>query len=121
MSFKENLRSEISYQDIKIKKLAESINVSYSTFLKYVNSTSSIPNCEVAVKIAKRLNVSVEYLVTGSDTELKMMRKKRIEKEFTEIRPVVEQLLELSPPTFLMIKKIINDFYKIEIQLKRVK
>lgn len=66
MSFKENLKDELIYQDIKAIELAHDIKIPYSTLMSYLNKQKCLPNVEIGVKIAKRLNVSVEYLVFGT-------------------------------------------------------
>lgn len=68
MSFKDNLREEISFQGLQIKEIANKTGISNSTFLSYVDARGSLPNVEIAVKIAQALGVSVEYLVTGNET-----------------------------------------------------
>lgn len=67
MSFRENLRDEISYKGLQIKELAAMVGISYGSFLSYVDARAVIPNAQIAVKIAKALDVSVEYLVTGKE------------------------------------------------------
>lgn len=67
MSSAENLRNELIYNDIKIKELAFRTQIPYTTLLSYMNDKKSLPNVEAGVRIAKVLNVSVEYLVTGRD------------------------------------------------------
>ena len=118
MSFKNNLRNELSYQDMKVKKLAMLTHIPYTTLLSYVNYSNTLPNCEIAVKIASKLNVSVEYLVTGNDKELNRIRNKKIENMFGELTPVINEMVQLSPASFDMIKKLIHDLLKIEIKLK---
>lgn len=63
--FKQTLRSEMEFQNIKVKELAAKTGISPRTLEGYLGSRSSIPPADVAVKIASTLNVSVEYLVTG--------------------------------------------------------
>lgn len=65
MGFKERLREEIEYRGILIKELSAAVGISNSTFLSYIDARGVLPNVETAVKIARALNVSVEYLVTG--------------------------------------------------------
>ena len=67
MSFKENLKTELKYQDILVKELAAMVGMSKKTLDNYLNSRRYIPSAEAAVKIAKALGVSVEYLVTGEE------------------------------------------------------
>lgn len=68
MGFRENVRDEISYQGLQIKEVAAVVGISYGSFLSYVDARAVLPNVEVAVKIARALGVSVEYLVTGKDS-----------------------------------------------------
>ena len=65
MSFKENLRDEMEFQDVKTKELSEKTGLSVNTIRNYINGHNALPNVEAAVKIAQALDVSVEYLVTG--------------------------------------------------------
>ena len=65
MGFKENLKDEISYQGLMIKEVEAKAGLSTGTMSNYLKENSSIPSADIAVKIAKALNVSVEYLVQG--------------------------------------------------------
>lgn len=67
MGFKENLREEISYQGLMVKELAAKAGLQPSSISNYLRENSSIPSADIAVKIANALNVSVEYLVTGTE------------------------------------------------------
>jgi len=68
MGFKENLKLELAYQDLMIKELASLTGISRHTLDNYLNLRERIPTADVAVKIAKALGVSVEYLVTGEES-----------------------------------------------------
>ena len=63
--FKQTLRAELDFQDIKVKELAMLTGISPRTIEGYLSARGSIPPADVAVKIANVLKVSVEYLVTG--------------------------------------------------------
>jgi transcriptional regulator with XRE-family HTH domain len=67
MGFKENLKTELAYQGILIKELAEKSGISRRTIDNYLNAQNSMPLADVAVAIAKTLGVTVEQLVTGED------------------------------------------------------
>ena len=67
MGFRENLRSELAYQDMLVKELAELTGISRYTLDNYLNARERLPTVDVAVKIAKALGVSVEYLVIGEN------------------------------------------------------
>ena len=67
MGFKENLKSELAYQDMLVKELAAISGISKHTLDNYLNVRGYMPSADVAVKIAQALGVSVEYLVTGEE------------------------------------------------------
>jgi transcriptional regulator with XRE-family HTH domain len=68
MGFKENLKSELLYKAMMVKELASITGIKRHTLDNYLNTHNAIPNAEAAVKIAKALGVTVEYLVTGSES-----------------------------------------------------
>ena len=65
MAFKDRLREEIEYKGLLVKEVSAAAGISNNTFLSYIDARGTLPNVETAVKIAKVLGVSVEYLVTG--------------------------------------------------------
>ncbi|MDE7391711.1 MAG: helix-turn-helix domain-containing protein [Treponemataceae bacterium] len=67
MGFRENLKDELKYQDMKVKELADKAAVPKRTIDHYLTENSYMPSAETAVRIAQALHVSVEYLVTGTD------------------------------------------------------
>jgi transcriptional regulator with XRE-family HTH domain len=71
MGFKENLKSELIYSDILVKELSAKTGISKHTLDNYLNTHNSLPNAEAAVKIARALGVSIEYLVTGTEGKMK--------------------------------------------------
>jgi transcriptional regulator with XRE-family HTH domain len=71
MGFKENLKSELIYSDILVKELSAKTGISKHTLDNYLNTHNALPNAEAAVKIARTLGVSVEYLVTGTELKAK--------------------------------------------------
>jgi transcriptional regulator with XRE-family HTH domain len=64
-SFKKNLRDELDYQDLTVKELAAKTGIAKGALDCYLGKQASIPPATAAVKIARVLGVSVEYLVTG--------------------------------------------------------
>lgn len=76
MGFKERLREEIEYHGFLVKEISAAVGISNSTFLSYIDSRGVLPNVNTAVKIAKYLDVSVEYLVDGDKNSLQTESKK---------------------------------------------
>ena len=67
MGFKENLKSELVYTGMMVKELSAVTGIKRHTLDNYLNTHNSLPNAAAAVKIAKALGTSVEYLVTGKE------------------------------------------------------
>ena len=68
MGFRENLKSELIYKDMLVKELAAKAGISHHTLNNYLNVREHIPTLDIAVKIARALGVSVEYLATGTES-----------------------------------------------------
>jgi transcriptional regulator with XRE-family HTH domain len=66
-NFRENLRSELDYQNMTAKELATKTGIPKGSIECYLGTRANIPSAEAAVSIARALGVSVEYLVTGKD------------------------------------------------------
>jgi transcriptional regulator with XRE-family HTH domain len=86
MGFKENLKAELSYADMRVKELASLSEVKKSTIDSYLRENGYSPSAEVAVRIAQALGVSVEYLVTGSELPQK--------KSYSSLRPEMRSLIQ---------------------------
>ncbi len=102
MSFSENLRNMLEIRDIEIKELSAGTGISKSTLDNYLFGQKSLPNAENAVKIAKFIGTTVEFLVLG-DTNQKISINsdlnelfhdlKRLKKsDFDSIRSIVRSL-----------------------------
>lgn len=101
--FKNTLRSELDFQDVKVKELSVRTGISPRTLEGYLSSRGSIPPADVAFKIAQALNVSVEYLVTGNpaynESKQPNIQKNSIEEKFLflpiEKRMMVRDFIEM--------------------------
>jgi transcriptional regulator with XRE-family HTH domain len=87
MGFRENLKSELLYNDISVKELASLSGLAKRAIDNYLRSANAaIPSAEAAVKIARVLGVTVEYLITGEDEVIPR-----------EIRVITRKLYKISP------------------------
>ncbi len=102
MNFKDRLRESIEYKGLLIKEIAAIAGINNNTFLSYVDARGSLPNVETAVKIAKALDVSVEYLVTGEEAE------KLPDSKNSEIQEIINDLSTLDKNQLLTVKKMIH-------------
>lgn len=86
MNFWENVESELEYQSMERKRLANEAGFDVSNIGKGIRN-GNVPLADTAVRIARVLGVSVEYLVTGAggrepqdtplDEELRKFRRYR--------------------------------------------
>lgn len=103
MGFRENLKDEMEYQGVTTKELAQKSGVGKRTIDHYLMTNPQEPGVYNAQKIAKALNVSVEYLVTGTEYKSPLaLTGERLEflNSFEKL-PADDRLLILS-----LIKKI---------------
>ena len=66
MTFKARLRMEMQKKGLNAKGLAASAGISVNTLNMYIGYREAIPSAETAVKLAKALSVTVEYLMEGT-------------------------------------------------------
>ena len=69
LTFSDRLQDEIDYKGITRKELSYIADVKPRALAMYLGTQKSMPPADVAVRIAKALNVSVEFLVTGKDSK----------------------------------------------------
>lgn len=96
MSFAENLKEMLDSKDIEIKELG----ISKNTIDNYLSGQKSIPNAENAVKIAKYLGTTVDFLVEGNDSNCKA--------KTSEVSQLIYNLNHLKKEDFEAIRKIVN-------------
>lgn len=83
--FLERIKDELSYQGFTQKELAELTGISVNTIRGWF-SKDLVPDVFNAVKVAKALNTTVEYLVTGENINT-------AEKELTELKAKLADLI----------------------------
>lgn len=70
MDFRTRLKEEISFSGLTNKEIAAKAGITKRAVDSYVSSQACMPAADVAVKLAKVLNTSVEYLITGMEVEI---------------------------------------------------
>lgn len=78
MNFWERVENLIEQKGINKKTLAAEAGIDSSNISKGLKSGGS-PSVDTAVRIAKFLDTSVEYLVTGNDSQLSESRIKQLD------------------------------------------
>ncbi|MBO5117507.1 MAG: helix-turn-helix transcriptional regulator [Treponema sp.] len=102
LDFWRNVKEELDYNLITQKTLATSIGVSYNTLQSWITK-DRLPNVEQSLKIAQKLNTSVEYLVTGKNVEKNYIKPR--------IQNLNKKLNQLSDDDIDLIEKIVNKLY----------
>lgn len=105
-TFSDRLREEIDYLGLTRKELSYKANVKIRALDMYIGSQGSMPPADVAVRLAKALNVTVEYLVTGEK-----IKSDTICFEYSQIQ---KDLNKISEPTRRFLEKAIHLFAEHE-------
>ena len=77
MNFKENLKEAMYLKGLTTVQLAEMSGINSGTISSYLKTKSSMPPADKALKLAKALDVSVDFLVNGFEgkTESSIQQK----------------------------------------------
>ena len=108
MSFKTNLKEQLSFAGIYVKELAALSGLKKQTIDSYLNRNNVMPSADAAVAIARVLGVSVEYLVTGEDTKVNTVLNVK------EARLGAEIITKLNDKNRKMALAILNTMLKQE-------
>ncbi|MCR5623507.1 MAG: helix-turn-helix domain-containing protein [Treponema sp.] len=95
-TFAQRLREEIEYSGLLQKELADKAGIKKRALDMYLGSQASIPPADVAVRLAKVLGVTVEYLVTGEGKEEFAKRRpfRRLEEDFAALPDDIAKSVE---------------------------
>ena len=91
-SFRENLRNELNFQNITVKELSARTGIPVATLDCYVGSRATVPSVDAAYKIARALQVSIEYLIIGENSNVTKRSKKNTSQEVRKIITWIESL-----------------------------
>ena len=69
MSFNENLKEAMYCKNLTTVQLAALADINSGTISNYLKTKGSMPPADKALKLAKALDVSVDFLVNGFDTK----------------------------------------------------
>ena len=112
MSFWERVDSELDYQGISRKFLADKCGFQVSNIAKGIK-LGSTPSAETAVKIAQVLGVSVEYLVNGTENT-KFPSQKQTEQNqlrlYRKYHDLIEKCEKLDSDKIKLLEQIADNF-----------
>lgn len=104
MSFAENFRDELSYQQISLKEFSAKSGISENTLKKYRPGCETLPNIDIAQKIASTLNVSLDYLATGKTAESEILSP--------QIMEMAKKMRKFSADDLEAVSRIISAIYQ---------
>ena len=93
LQFWQNVKEELDYNLITQKELASAIGISYNTLQSWITK-DRLPDAEQALKIAKALKTSIEYLVTGKN-ESQNGIKQNLQAMIPKLNQLSDEKLEL--------------------------
>jgi transcriptional regulator with XRE-family HTH domain len=114
MGFKENLKAELAFSGMMVKELAALSGVNKHTIDSYLSTHDNTPSAEVAVRIARVLGVTVEYLVTGQKPEA--VSGAAVQSAYPEARLIAQITAQMSEKNRKMALAIIKTMKKQEGQ-----
>ena len=113
MGFRENLKAELSFQGILVKELSLRTGINKRTLDNYLREKGNIPSADIAVKIADALNVSVEFLVTGTE---KRQTLETSEIFPADIRQIAKKLSKMSENEKQLVCAIVDEIERQKSQ-----
>lgn len=108
MNFWERVENLLEQKGINKKTLASEAGIDASNISKGLRNGGS-PAADTAVKIAKFLNTTVEYLVTGTDSRLSQSQEKQLDTllRYSKIIKALDNLpSKIRKPIEIMIAEI---------------
>jgi transcriptional regulator with XRE-family HTH domain len=104
--FRENLRNELNYQGVTVKELSARTGIPIASLDCYLGVRATVPSADAAVKIAKSLKVSVEYLVMGENKNLTLLS----DKPSREAQEIIRWVGSLNQEQCKAVLKLIQSF-----------
>ncbi len=115
MSFWKRVDCELDYQGISRKEFSFQVGINPSLIAKGLQ-IGSIPSAETAVKIAKVLGVSVEYLVNGTETPKSTSTKETEQNQlrlYRKYHHLIEKMESFSEQKQTLVNNLVNDLEKL--------
>ncbi|WP_294427381.1 helix-turn-helix transcriptional regulator [uncultured Treponema sp.] len=109
MGFRENLKSELSFQGILVKELSLKTGINKRTLDNYLREKGNIPPADIAVKIADALNVSVEFLVTGTEKRLNLETSETFS---ADIRQMARKISEMTENEKNLVRALVDEIVR---------
>ena len=116
MSFWANVDIELKFQSISRKELSHMVGVKEITIHKAIER-DSVPSADTAVRIAKALNVSLEYLLDmeengGTAPTKESADAHQATKLYRKYNTILNQLENLSPKERTAVTQLVSTLAK---------
>ena len=114
-NFWERVVDELDFLGITRTYLATTCNFSLTNIGQGIK-LGSTPSAETAVKIAKVLGVSVEYLVNGTETTKSPSQKETEQNQlrlYRKYHNIIEKMENFSEDKQTIVNNLVNDLEKI--------
>mgnify|MGYP004513132389 FL=1 len=122
MSFWQNVEREIEYKGISRKELAFRANIAYQGIGLGIER-ESMPRVDTALKIAKVLEVPLEYLIDEKDLEIRPATEGLSKEEKTQTDQNISSSLQQTENQYIEFyrrnRKIIDSLEKIPSAIKQ--
>ncbi len=115
MNFWERVDDLLDRNDINKKTLAYEAGFDASNITKGIKN-NNIPSAETAVKIAKVLGVSVEYLVNGTETTKSPSQKETEQNQlrlYRKYHNLIEKMESFSEDKQTVVNNLVKDLEKL--------
>lgn len=86
MDFYENVKQLVKTNNLTLRSFIESLGINYDSY-NSCKKYNNLPRADEAVKIAQALNTTVEYLVTGEETN-------KAQQELDTLKQKLKELIE---------------------------
>lgn len=117
MSFNENLKEAMYCKNLTTTQLANLTDINAGTISNYLKTKGSMPPADKALKLAKALDVSVDFLINGFDskTESSIQHKSPFS---IEVFKIAQKMSDLDKDELSIINSMIDLLKKREGERK---
>ncbi len=109
MSFNENLKEAMFCKNITTIQLAKITGINSGTISNYLKTKGSMPPADKALKLAKALDVSVDFLINGFDSNTSSSIKQKSSFPVAVLK-IAQDISNLEKDELSAIKNVVNVF-----------
>lgn len=107
MSFNENLKEAMYCKNLTTVQLAAITNINAGTISNYLKTKGSMPPADKALKLAKALDVSVDFLINGFDSKTASLLQQKTPFSL-EVLKIAQNMTDLEKDELTAIEGVLN-------------